>query len=208
MRPPHRAGTACEMFVGTLRDSICRNSGSGMDLPIARQAPGRSIFATSQLSPIRLPRPSSCPPRMSGFNYVIDAKNTIALSGGGADVHADQSEALTATINDDGGRHGDRDPTGHGNRQSDGSAGLRPSSAGNLHQTPRRRGPVSMRAASSEPAGNDGHSVCAVGRWELPTAPPHRIFGADELNPCVDPNNNFANAQASMGAPPQPMGRT
>ena len=97
-----QGATACEMFVGTLRDSICRNSGSGtaMTLPIGSTSSTRTLnlrnvtAVTNSLATAIFMSASG-----SGFNYVIDAKNTIALSGGGADVHADQSGGATATIN-------------------------------------------------------------------------------------------------------------
>ena len=201
---------ACEMFFGTLRDSICRNSGFGgaMTLPIGSLSTTQTLnlrnvtAVTSSFATAIFMSASG-----SGFNYVIDAKNTIALSGSGTDVHADQSGGATATINFqnsnfdsvDAAGTGTVTPPGTGTGNQTAAPSFVNQAAGDLHETPASPTLDAGSGAASLLGSMDfeGDARSVDGNCDSTSTPD---IGADELSPCVDPNNNFANARVLSGS--------
>ncbi len=203
---------ACQLIQGTLRDSVCRNIGNG-------SAIGMAIGSTTVTFTLNLRNVTAVAQGNSSisdgidisaagtaFNYVVDAKNTIAVGGTGfaSDVRAQQSGGATATINFQNSNYdtvatgtGTVTPAGTGTGNQTAPPVFVNQATGNYHQ------------ALNSPTIDAGASPALLGAFDFEggartvdsncdgTATPD--IGADELTPCPAPNNNFANAQILNG---------
>jgi hypothetical protein len=202
---------ACEVFFGTLRDSVCRNTGSGagMLLPLG-STPGTLTLNLRNVTSVAEGSSAFSDGIIifasgSGFNYVVDAKNTIAL-GGTFDARADQSGGATASINFENSNYDSVDPTGAGTVTAPGTGTGNQAAApvfenqagGDYHQTPAS--PTLDAGASVALLGTsdfDGDARSIDGNCDDSAQPD---IGVDELAVCAAPNNNFANAQVLSGS--------
>jgi len=116
------SGPTCEVIRGTLRDSLCLNTGSGFGFGvIVGGAPGDSI--TTNLRNVTAVARGSAAfsdgivlSTAFGLSYTISAKNVIAHGGTGLgyDVRADQSGGGTGTVNLEYSNFDSEDPSGTG----------------------------------------------------------------------------------------------
>ena len=204
---------ACQLIQGTLRDSVCRNTGNGSAIGMAIGSTMvtftlnlRNVTAVAQGTSSISDGIDIFASGPASFNYVVDAKNTIALGGTGfaSDVRAQQSGGATATINFQNSNYdtvatgtGSVTPAGTGTGNQTAPPVFVNQATGNYHQAPNSptidagASPALLGAFDFEGGARTVDSNCDG------TATPD--IGADELTPCPAPNNNFANAQILNG---------